>query len=450
VPRCIHKLGWLSGVIVLPWLLFGCQFLSTSEQAPAWTKHSLDTGEDIRIRLIRKAYFSSVSIEVTPGEVVLTDELDQAIVLPEQTRKIYFRMRGERVALAWQRNKAAFKKAKTYKQIWIKTSNQHLRVVNVSIPERRFVRAYDVRKINVSVKYKRLAIIITMPMEKYLAQVITEEMDPEHFTLEALKAQAVVARTWALKNVGRHDRFSYDYCDGPHCQVFKGRKRLSRRAERAVKMTLREVIMYNDHLAEAFYHSTCGGNTVFVNEVWAGRKIPYLIRVEDHWKSGNRPYCAQSPYARWRLHTSVRRVERALRRTNKIGEQERLENVRVDFMNRSGRVKRVRLTTDLQEVVLNSNDLRIALRREYRKRKLLSDFYTVNVVGNQFRIIGHGLGHGVGMCQWGARGMAQHGFSYQEILRHYFKETRLGTNYGVETPVSTPESATQNSQAEVK
>ncbi|MCK5242958.1 SpoIID/LytB domain-containing protein [bacterium] len=447
MPRFLYWYGRLFLALVLPWVLLGCQLFSSAIPESDWTKHTLDTGPDVRVRIIRKAYFTGTAIEFPAKDVVLTDGNGQAISIPKQARKVYFRMQGDRVAVAWQRGKAAFKKAQTYQQVWIKTSNQQVRIFNVIVPECRFARAYDARRLNVSVKYRRLAIITTMPLEHYLAQVISEEMDPDHFTLEALKAQAVVARTWALKNIDRHDRFDYDYCDGPHCQVFKGRKRLSRRAERAVKMTLREVLMYNNQLAEAFYHSTCGGNTVFVNEVWAGRKIPYLVRVEDHWKLGNRPYCAQSPYVDWRIYTSVRRVERALRRIKKIGKQERLEDVQVDFTNRSGRVKRIRVITDKQNFVITSNDLRAALRQEYGKRKLLSNFYTLDVVGNQFRIVGHGLGHGVGMCQWGARGMAQHGFSYREILSHYFHGTHLGLNYGRETPVSSSEAVTQNSQA---
>jgi len=440
--------------VILPHFLSGCNGPSSSTSSihseSAWSKHSLDAGPDIRVRLIRKAYFSRAVIEWREGAMILTDGQGQIIPYPPDVRKIYFRMRGDCVAVAFQRHSAAFKRAKAYRMVWLRTVDNQVQIFGVHIPERRFLREYEARVFNVSVKYGRLAIINTLPMELYLARVIPEEMDPEHFTLEALKAQAVVARTWALKNIKRHARFGYDFCDGPHCQVYKGRKQVSSRAEQAVKMTLGEVLMYKDRLAEAFYHSTCGGNTVFVNEVWAGRRIPYLRRVEDHWKAGNRPYCAQSPYARWRVYTSIRRVERALQRQKWLGKKEHLENIQVDFVNCSGRVKRIRVTTDKREFLLKANEFRNVLNHEYGRRKLLSNFFSIETQGNQFRIQGYGLGHGVGMCQWGARGMAQHGFSYREILSHYFQGTRLGKNYGEQEVLPLSDVTTQNSQAGVK
>ncbi|MBN1594825.1 SpoIID/LytB domain-containing protein [candidate division FCPU426 bacterium] len=416
----------------------------------AWQDRSLDTGPDVRIRLIRKAYFSQASIQWDNADVLLTDEKGHAIPLPAGAKKGYFRIRGEQVAVAFQRTPAELKKAKRYQKVWIRTQDNSVRRFKIHIPEQQVLREYDAKGFHLSVKYGRMAVINVIPLERYLAQVIPEEMDPEHFTLEALKAQAVVARTWALKNMKRHDRYEYDFCDGPHCQVYKGRKKVSSRAERAVKMTLGEVVTYQQRLAEAFYHSTCGGNTVFVNEVWAGQRIPYLARVEDHWQEGNRPYCAQSPYAHWRVLTSLRRVERVLQHLKYLAKKERLLNVQVFFLNRSGRVKRVCLTTDKKSFTMTSVEFRNVLNQELGKRKLLSNFYDISVDGSQFLITGNGLGHGVGMCQWGARGMAQHGFSYRQILQHYFRGTELGYAYGSEAPAPFSRSTTQNSQADAK
>ncbi|MCD4813539.1 SpoIID/LytB domain-containing protein [bacterium] len=421
------------------------------EAVPAWTKHSLESGPNVRVRLIRKKYFDNAYIDGISDGVILQNAKGEAIPIPKGTHRVYFKMKKNRVVVAFNRHKAAFEKAERYQQVWVRIRNNKIKIFKVHIPSQRFICDYEANILDISIKYGRMAIINHLPMEMYLARVIPEEMDPENFTLEALKAQAVVARTWALKNLKRHNRYGYDYCDGPHCQVYKGRKQVSRRAEQAVKMTLGEVITYNHRLAEAFYHSTCGGNTVYVDEVWANRRIPYLMRVEDRWKPGNRPYCSQSPYAQWRVRLSLRRVERALVKAKIIAKQEKLITASVDFINRSGRVLKVRIKTDEQEVFMTGYQFRRAINREFGRRKMFSDFYRLETDGNQFRAVGNGLGHGVGLCQWGARGMAQHGFGYAEILLHYFNGTQLGGNYGLasDTP-SDVESTTQNSHAEIK
>lgn len=443
-PRWLVRLGLLL-CLAVPGFFSGCG--ARDAGLPAWTKHSLVSGPLVRVRILRKSYFTTVYLDWEQAGVTLNDGQGQPITIPDGTNRIYLKMRKQKIRLAFQRGKAAFRKAKSYSAIWVRAPEGHVPIFNVKIPERRIYRPYEAQALHLSVKYGRVALINHLPMELYIARVIPEEMNTESFTLEALKAQAVVARTWSLKNMGRHKRFEYDFCDGPHCQVYKGRKQVSRRAEKAVKMTLGEVLTRKDRPAAAFYHSTCGGNTVFVEEVWGGVRIAHLSRVEDRFKLGNRPYCAPSPYARWHLLTSLRRVERAFKKKSVLSKKAVLKTVKVDFMNRSGRVKRVRLVTNRGDRLVDSADFRRILNREFGKRRLLSHFYDIRVDGQQFRVLGRGLGHGVGLCQWGARGMAQHGFDYAEILQHYFKGTQLGAEYGDHSNVRDSASTTQNSQA---
>jgi stage II sporulation protein D len=326
----------------------------------------------------------------------------------------------------------------------VRVPGPEVKTFTVVLPEYGRRRSYGAQAMSLSVKYGQLALINHLPLEMYLARVLPEEMDPEHFTLEALKAQAVVARTWSLANLNRHGRYGYHFCDGPHCQAYRGRKRVSTRAEDAVKMTLGEVVLADGKPAEAFYHSTCGGNTAFVEDVWPGAQNPFLQRVEDRYRPGRRAYCAHSPYARWTLWTSLKHVERVLKRHEVLAEQASLKDVKVDAVNRSGRVTRIWLATDRGELTLGASAFRSWLNEEFGRR-LLSTFYTLRVEEGQFKLEGKGLGHGVGLCQWGARGMAQLGFSYQDILRHYFPGTTIGRFDG---PSVEPGSTTQNSQAE--
>lgn len=390
-----------------------------------WTKVSLESGPDIKVRILRKKVFTRATFEWPEGGIEIRDHQGHEIPWPPGARRVYLRQRGDQVALAFKPGRTVAKKAPKYPSLGFHSADNHIGIAKLHVPEIRFRRQYEGREFQIAVKRGRLALINTLPLEMYLSRVLPAEMAPNHFTLEALKAQAVVARTWALKNLRRHQRYGYNFCDAPHCQVYQGRKDISLRCERAVKMTKGEVLVYQGRLAEAFYHSTCGGNTAFVDEVWKSRPQPYLARVEDHWKSGYRPYCARSPYARWKARLSLRRLEQAMRENHTLGQEEKLEQVEVDFLDRSGHVKRILITTNQRQYRVPGPKFRSLVNRIFVQHRILSSFYDLKIQGNKLAIQGRGLGHAVGMCQWGARGMAQHGFTYKEILDHYFKGTEV-------------------------
>jgi stage II sporulation protein D len=421
--------------------LEGCR--GAPSALPPWSQRSLSSGPEILVRLWRKIPFTQVQLAWDGSPLLAIGPNGQPLELPS-TNKLYFYQRGEKVALAVKAGTKAAREAKAYSSLVVRVPGPEVKTFAVVLPEYGRRRSYGAQAMSLSVKYGQLALINHLPLEMYLARVLPEEMDPEHFTLEALKAQAVVARTWSLANLNRHGRYGYHFCDGPHCQAYRGRKRVSTRAEDAVKMTLGEVVLADGKPAEAFYHSTCGGNTAFVEDVWPGARNPSLQRVEDRFRPGLRAYCAHSPYARWTLWTSLKHVERVLKRHQVLAEQASLKDVKVDAVNRSGRVTKIWLATDRGELTLGAPAFRSWLNEEFGRR-LLSTFYTLRVEEGQFKLEGKGLGHGVGLCQWGARGMAQLGFSYQDILRHYFPDTTLGRFDG---PAVEPVSTTQNSQAE--
>lgn len=424
----------------------GCR--PAPDPSQAWRRVSLLSGPEVRVRVFRKVPFNQLEITLPDQGVAVVDAAGNWISRPNAARKLYLRMADNLVMASYDRSPAGWAAAVRSPTVAIQSVNNQVNIFRFTIPAPGINRDYEATQVKISVKFGSLAAVSSLPLELYLARVLPAEMDPEHFTLEVLKAQAVVARTWALMNQTRHGRFGYHFCDGPHCQVYRGRKGVSRRAEQAVKMTAGEVLTFKGKLAEAFYHSTCGGNTAYIHDVWGGARLPYLLRVEDHWKAGNRPYCARSPYAQWRVFMSLRQVERGLRREKRIGQEEKLEALQVDYVNPSGRVKRLLVTTDIRRMHLTTDAFRQLFDPEFSERKLLSNFFEIDAHGNQLLIRGRGLGHGVGMCQWGARGMAQHGFSYQEILTHYFQGTRIGRHYGTFfKPVVDPESTTHISQA---
>ncbi|NTV52724.1 MAG: SpoIID/LytB domain-containing protein [Candidatus Firestonebacteria bacterium] len=438
VPRDnrLRFLGALGGLLLM--LAAGCTPVEPLQNY--WSLEPLYTGPTVRIRIFQQFEVTRARFDLSDGALVLCDEAGTPLPRPAQSRHVYVSLQDQQVAVAFEPGPEAARAAPRYSKIWVKSGDGRLVFIKLSVPELNIRRNYEGGGIEVSVKYGRLAFVNQLPLELYLARVLPSEMDPEHFTTEALKAQVVVARTWALKNLSRHGRFGYNFCDATHCQVYKGRFLVSRRAERAVKETLGEVLAYQGHLAEAFYHSTCGGNTAYVHEVWGGQAVPYLSRVEDRWSPDNRPYCSHSPFSTWTILTSLYRLQRLMKNNHWLCADEELQDVKVDWVNFSGRVQRILLVSNLRTKVVSEENFRRLLNQDFGKSKILSKFYTIAVEGQQFKLSGRGLGHGVGLCQWGARGMAQYGFGYPEILKHYFQGTSLAGRYG--RPASTENSPT--------
>ncbi len=429
------------------WLVLVCGGLSACTPSEPlrqfWSVEALCVSPTVRIRIFQQFEVNRVRIDISDGALVLCDGDGTPIPRPPQAKYAYISLKNEQVAVAFESGPEAAQQAVPWPKVWVRAVDNRLVFIKLSVPELNIRRNYEGGGIEATVKYGRLALVNQLPLELYLARVLPSEMDPEHFTTEALKAQAVVARTWALKNLNRHGRFGYNFCDSTHCQVYKGRYLVSRRAERAVKETLGEVLMFQGHLAEGFYHSTCGGNTAYVHEVWGGQPVSYLGRVEDRWREGNRAYCARSPFSEWTIFTSMRRLQRLMALEHWLRDGEELQDVQVDGVNFSGRVQRILLVTNQRSRVVPEESFRRLLNQEFGKSKILSKYYDIEVDGQQFKLSGKGLGHGVGLCQWGARGMAQHGFAYPEILKHYFQGTSVAERYGrsrsdTNSPTSTP------------
>ncbi len=408
--------------------LAACTSREASE-APKRAPDPLNGGIQVRVRILQRYAIQRAVVDLSEGTLQVHDEQGKPIPQLADARKLYLMRRGDRLAVgfdAWPEKSGQ----PTYAEVRLDTVRELPVIFKIYLPDLGWRRQYEGSRLRFMARPDRLGIINRLPLELYIARVLPAEMDPDHFTEEALKAQAVVARSWALKNRTRHQRFGYDFCDSTHCQVYRGRELISRRAEHAVRATLGEVLTFQGHLAEAFYHSTCGGNTVFVHELWGGEPISYLSRVEDRWKPGARPYCNRSPYAHWKVRISRRRLQQALRAAKLLSKNEVLQDIKLDFVNLSGRVQKVLLVTDRTWRGLDVNTFRRLVNRETGRARILSTFFEVGLRDGLVVIEGKGLGHGVGLCQWGARGMAQYGFDYREILAHYFRGTAVEPGYG--------------------
>jgi SpoIID/LytB domain protein len=415
-------------LIVALGLACGCTWQPQTTEA--WRTHSLDQGPDVRIRIFRKYPATQLTVSWPHGKVLLTDATGAEIEPLDNARELNVRYDSQADRLQWRASpgpNSAVEKP-NHPDMILRVHDGTLLAFTVRLGRPSIRRVVEAKQLRFTVKAGQMMAIATMPLERYIARVLPNEMDPNVFTMEALQAQAVVARTWALKNLRRHGRFGYAFCDEPHCQVFRGSERASERAERAVKKTWGQVLWFRQQPAEAFYHSTCGGNTVYLHEAWPAPYTPYLIRVEDQWRTGFRAYCADSPHSRWRLEVPYAQLTRWLQRQRKIKVSQRLVRCEVDSTNLSGRVKTLLCTLDDAAYLrLDIRQFRVFFGPPNTRYSLPSNFFTLSGNRDTLAILGQGLGHGVGLCQWGAQGLAMHGFTYREILEHYFPGTELHT-----------------------
>ncbi len=272
-------------------------------------------------------------------------------------------------------------------------------------------------------------------VQSYLRGVLPHEIGKlEPATIEAGKAQAVAARTYTLSYIGRRNAEGFDLFDSVEDQVYGGTVDEGVYTDRAVLETVGKVVLHARAYIRANYHSTCGGATVNVEDVWPDPAFPWLRQVED--KDVRDAWCKGSRHFRW--------VERwsgseALSIFNRYGPEQsgiapprggwkELRNVRVASRSPSGRVRELVFTTERGDVVVFADRTRWALRRPTAAGGgiLRSSLFKVAVEkdgrGRVTSVIasGGGNGHGAGMCQVGALAQARAGKSHEEILRFYY------------------------------
>jgi stage II sporulation protein D len=241
--------------------------------------------------------------------------------------------------------------------------------------------------------------------------VIKWEISPS-WPLEAVKAQAIVARSFAYANIGRHGEEGYDLCRSQHCQVYGGVESEDPRATMAVNLTRGKVITLGGKLINSIYHATCGGGTADASLVWGGKDLWYLRGVRCR-------FCRYSPHHYWSCRISIEEIEGALRKKGlDVGKVRAIYPVKRD---RFGRIQKLVIIHSKGRDVMGANAFRLAIGPE----KVRSTLFTLQRSSDYFFFNGRGWGHGVGMCQWGAKGMAEDGFDYLDIIHHYYPDTEI-------------------------
>ncbi|MFW6331607.1 MAG: SpoIID/LytB domain-containing protein, partial [Gemmatimonadota bacterium] len=275
-----------------------------------------------------------------------------------------------------------------------------------------------------------------LELETYLLGVVPLEIGagrpPEE--LAAVKAQAIAARTYAVRHMGRREELGFDFYGSVLDQVYGGLDAEDPVSSRAVRETRGEVLVHDDEPIEAFYHSTCGGRTAALEEVWPGEPRPYLRSVSDRRPDGGW-YCESSNRFRWteRWDDEALRatLTLALRSRGHSGTVTAVEAVDVTDRTESGRAAEVRIRTNMGDELVHGDSIRRVLRPE-PGRILNSTAIRVETHGGPgtgLTVEGAGWGHGIGMCQIGAVGRARAGQTYREILRTYYPGTRIARLY---------------------
>lgn len=278
-----------------------------------------------------------------------------------------------------------------------------------------------------------------VPLEAYLPSVVGSEM-PASWPQAALRAQAVAARTYALRQ--RKPAAPFDVSATVASQVYKGVDAETLSTRQAVASTRGQVLIYGSNLANAVFHSSAGGSTENSGDLWT-QQLPYLVSVPD--------FDQHSPVHAWQQRLEPEQLQKAF---GEIGGAQRID---VLATTGSGRVRQARVIGPAGTLVLTGAQLRSRLglkstlvRFEMVAPELaalppslpalpplasqpsdaeveppLQPSRPVQLPPPSLLAIGRGFGHGVGMSQWGAHGLAQRGQSYDQILRHYYRGTEL-------------------------
>ena len=264
-------------------------------------------------------------------------------------------------------------------------------------------------KLDLFILDSEILVVNILGIEKYLSSVVGSEM-PTKWPMEALKAQAIASRTYALKQKGNS---LYDIDSTKKYQVYNGLESRTFKTIRAVKSTRSLVLTYKNKLINALFHSSSGGMTENSQDVWKN-KYPYLSSVKDFDKI--------NPKFKWQKKFSSNEL------TNLFPKIGGLRNIEIINITSTGRVKNVKLfgaygADQMSGVVLRK---RLGLNSNFVRFKFFEDESNKNTILKKGLIVfGQGSGHGVGMSQWGAKYLASRGQKAERILKHFYKGVQI-------------------------
>jgi SpoIID/LytB domain protein len=298
--------------------------------------------------------------------------------------------------------------------------------------------------------YDSFTLINEVPLETYLRGVVPYEIGTQA-PLASMEAQAIIARTYVLRNLHRFAIDGYQLCADTHCQVYQGLSGASPITDKAIQATKGKVVTYKNELVDALYSSTTGGMTASFSDVWNGEDRPYLKPVLDAPKKvlpipqnglANeemfKKFITQEQgfnesrwdLFRWRKESSLEDITKGLQKFLKVKNSpfskfKTLRDMKIVERSPSGRILEMAITTDIGTFSLHKDEVRSAFFAPK------SSFYYIQPVSKGkdsnwgYAFVGGGLGHGVGLSQTGAQNLAKLGWSSSKILQFYYPGTQL-------------------------
>ncbi|MGB5823559.1 MAG: SpoIID/LytB domain-containing protein, partial [Proteocatella sp.] len=307
-------------------------------------------------------------------------------------------------------------------------------------------------KINLYVKASKLHAINELGMQDYLYGVIPKEM-VSSWEIEALKAQAVVAKSYTITNYNKHRSDGFNVCATTHCQMYGGYGAEQAKTNESVDETENFVMMYDGKPAEGYFHASSGGRTESIGNMW-NYGLDYMVGVEDEYSLG-------SPYDSWEVRLSAEEIRASLLKKNidigsivgvkilKLSENSRvmqlgvlgtkgmhtLEKDAIRSALGSSQFKSTYFTLKDSGSSVNSGSVIGGSKAVISNSNLNNKFDKLNrfvdarvmdssqkfISGGTFVFSGKGNGHGIGLSQYGANGMAKKGYGFEDIIKHYFK-----------------------------
>ena len=312
------------------------------------------------------------------------------------------------------------------------------------------------------VEADKITAINELPVEQYLASVISSEMKATA-GLELLKAHAVISRSWLLAQMRRredkqeqkNDFFSFikkddelirwydredhtifDVCADDHCQRYQGiTKQTSKAVEQALKATRGQILCYGDEICDARFSKCCGGVTEEFQYCWEDTPKPYLVSIQDPFcNTHDKAVLAQvlndydqetNDFYRWTVEYTTEEISKLIN-----------ENLKDDFgqitdlvpleRGKSGRIWKLKIVGTKKTFTIGKE---LEIRRALSESHLYSSAFDVEKTPTGFRLNGKGWGHGVGLCQIGAAVMGQQGYTYEQILLHYYRNAEIKRIY---------------------
>ena len=265
--------------------------------------------------------------------------------------------------------------------------------------------------------------IVALKLEDYIVGSVLAEAALGGLSGNAMtniaRLQAVLARTYAVANLGRHRSEQFDLCSDTHCQVYRSPQQYPTRlrivAKAASVETRGVVITHERQPIQALFHSDCGGHTSDAGTVWGGPTPPYLLAVID---------AAEDVHRKWQFDIPVDELRNALNRDNRTRVGAKLTRIDVVQRDIAGRAERIIIDGEFAPMV-RGEELRAVITASFGPRTVRSTRFDVDLDSKQFKFAGSGFGHGVGLCQVGAMALANQGEPFHQILRHYYSGIRL-------------------------